>query len=632
MTKKKAFTLIELLIVIAIIGILFIVLVSKVDFATDKAKASGVQTDFRSFQLAFETVSKEKAGFNSFGWDTGDDNANGVRDSVDEGDTNKDGIYQEGETWTGRKKYLETWTDKYSLIRPGTTFETEGYDKDAIFALETAINKNLDPKLHISIDAKTGLVTMANGAQDPWNTQYHGAYISAEDGMDRGAIVMYSNGANQKFGSEHDISNGVPIVIVPGNNKQGADDYSLVVCYTYTNGYGEVGALTTGFSNNQTFFAGNGDNNHYESDSDDITNTLDAGLYDSQWNMVVSWDSLIGEYGMLIEQDYTISTNKSISSSPYCVLNSIITNNPNLSDGVSLVVGNGIARVGQAAFAGCTNIVELHLPKTVTSIGREAFYQCSNLYTVKFEENSQLTTFEIWAFQEAGIVKIDIPDSVTDLGSNTFQDCKKLESIEIPDGVTVLEQQVFNGCSSLRSVKLSKNITTMKKTVFQFCSSLVDINLHELTNLTIIEQFVFNGCTSLPSLTIPDSVKTIGYATFQNCTFETIYFSENTQLETIDRYAFKFATLKYIDLPSTLKTIGEGAFTECKSLERVSFDNNTQLESIGRIAFYNCTALSNITYHNSVEKWNSMTISPASPFGNTLLTEITCDDGAVALN
>ena len=70
--NKRAFTLIELLIVIAIIGILFIVLVSKVDFATDKAKATGVQTDFRSFQMAFDTVAKENAGFNTFGWDTGD--------------------------------------------------------------------------------------------------------------------------------------------------------------------------------------------------------------------------------------------------------------------------------------------------------------------------------------------------------------------------------------------------------------------------------------------------------------------------------------------------------------------------------------------------------------------------------
>ena len=86
MTKKKAFTLIELLIVIAIIGILFIVLVSKVDFATDKAKSTGVQTDFRSFQMAFDTVAKENAGFNTFGWDTGDTDGDGIRNSVDESD------------------------------------------------------------------------------------------------------------------------------------------------------------------------------------------------------------------------------------------------------------------------------------------------------------------------------------------------------------------------------------------------------------------------------------------------------------------------------------------------------------------------------------------------------------------
>ena len=146
MTKRKAFTLIELLIVIAIIGILFIVLVSKVDFATDKAKASGVQTTFRSFQLAFEQVSKENSGFNTFGWDTGDngggvtagatitlngksytytnalkDAGDRIRNSYDEGDTNLDGRYTDGEVWTGRKVYTETWTSCYiSGLEPET--------------------------------------------------------------------------------------------------------------------------------------------------------------------------------------------------------------------------------------------------------------------------------------------------------------------------------------------------------------------------------------------------------------------------------------------------------------------------------------------------------------------------------
>ena len=255
--KRKAFTLVELLIVIAIIGILFIVLISKVDFATDKAKATGVQTDFRSFQLAFETVAKENAGFNTFGWDTGDLNANGKRDSYDEGDTNKDNIKDAGEIWTGHKVPGETFTKVFTLVKPGTDFETVGYDSDAIAKLETAINANLDPKLHITINTD-GTITMANGAQDPWNKEYHGNYITnaTVDKKDQGAIVMYSDGANGEFGSEHSIANGVVTITVPGNNKAGQDDYSISTIYTFVNGYGEVKTSTSGFSNNQ----GNGQN------------------------------------------------------------------------------------------------------------------------------------------------------------------------------------------------------------------------------------------------------------------------------------------------------------------------------------------------------------------------------------
>ena len=130
--KRKAFTLVELLIVIAIIGILFIVLISKVDFATDKAKATGVQTDFRSFQVALETVARENAGFNTFGWDTGDVNANGKNDTYDEGDTNHNNIKDNDEIWIGHKVPGEAFTQVFTLVKPGTEFDTVGYDVDAI--------------------------------------------------------------------------------------------------------------------------------------------------------------------------------------------------------------------------------------------------------------------------------------------------------------------------------------------------------------------------------------------------------------------------------------------------------------------------------------------------------------------
>ena len=262
--NKKAFTLIELLIVIAIIGILFVVLVSKVDFATDKAKATGVQTDFRSFQLAFEQVSREHAGFSALGWDIGDLNGDRIRNSYDEGDDDQDGIVDEDETWTGHKVPGETWTEVYTLVNPNNYKDASGFK-----LLEDKINANLDPVLHITIipdvDADlnftgTAKVSMANAAKDPWKNEYHGVYLTnaiVDNGADRGAFVLYSNGANGQWGSEHSISEGVVTVTVPGNNVRGKDDMSIVVCYTYNSGYGETEIVTTGFSANQGFLSSN---------------------------------------------------------------------------------------------------------------------------------------------------------------------------------------------------------------------------------------------------------------------------------------------------------------------------------------------------------------------------------------
>ena len=195
--NKSAFTLIELLIVIAIIGVLFVVLISKVDFATDKAKTSGVQTDFRSFQMAFDIVAKENAGF-------------------------------------------------ASLI-------TTDYEK-----LEATINKNLDTALKIDIDAM-GKISMLNDTTDPWKVPYHGEIIIGDDDKDRGAIVMYSNGPNMQFGSKLSITGGIASVATI--NEEGKDDFAVVSCYSLNSGYGSVLHTNVGFSSSNDVLLNNGSSN-----------------------------------------------------------------------------------------------------------------------------------------------------------------------------------------------------------------------------------------------------------------------------------------------------------------------------------------------------------------------------------
>lgn len=60
--KKSGFTLVEILIVVAVIGILFVTLVPRIDFAGDKARETGIKTDFRAFELAAEQYLREKGG------------------------------------------------------------------------------------------------------------------------------------------------------------------------------------------------------------------------------------------------------------------------------------------------------------------------------------------------------------------------------------------------------------------------------------------------------------------------------------------------------------------------------------------------------------------------------------------
>ena len=68
--------------------------------------------------------------------------------------------------------------------------------------------------------------------------------------------------------------------------------------------------------------------------------------------------------------------------------------------------------------------------KNITNIGNRAFYGCSNIEHVLFQEPLILEIIEWSAFQECkGLKSILIPSSVQTIGSNAFQECSNLENV-----------------------------------------------------------------------------------------------------------------------------------------------------------------------------------------------------------
>jgi hypothetical protein len=110
------------------------------------------------------------------------------------------------------------------------------------------------------------------------------------------------------------------------------------------------------------------------------------------------------------------------------------------------------------------------------------------------------------------LINITIPNSVTSIGSSAFYDCTGLTSINIPSNVSIIGSNAFSGCSGLTNVTINcKEVGDW----FRNNKSINEIMLGE--NVTTIGSSAFSGCTGLINITIPNSVTSIGSSAFRGC-------------------------------------------------------------------------------------------------------------------
>ncbi|MBP3211730.1 MAG: leucine-rich repeat domain-containing protein, partial [Prevotella sp.] len=96
-------------------------------------------------------------------------------------------------------------------------------------------------------------------------------------------------------------------------------------------------------------------------------------------------------------------------------------------------------------------VTYMNRTRSVTSIGNEAFSNCSRLTSVT------------------------IPNSVTSIGGKAFRGCSGLTSVTIGSGVTSIGGEAFRGCSGLTSVTIGSGVTSIGDYAFYYCSGLTSI-------------------------------------------------------------------------------------------------------------------------------------------------------------
>lgn len=292
----------------------------------------------------------------------------------------------------------------------------------------------------------------------------------------------------------------------------------------------------------------------------------------------------------------------------------------------TVMLPNGVHSIGEKAFFG-SSLSDISIPKSVSFTGSNAFQQTS-LTSIEFPGNEVVLSAELFRDCKK-LTEVTISGCLA-LGSGVFRDCTSLRSITWNgNGLDCIPHNVFYGCSLLREIKIPDGVTKIEDYACYNCSSLTDItipnsvkaigsqtfyNCKSLTNVHYLgtekqwsqckrgsynddlmyatrifidgssvtgfkgscgENLIWNLKAKGGTLTISGSgdMTDYKYATsFPVWNDDTTKIVIEDGVTSIGRYAFKkFASLKSVEMPSSITEIGEGAFQYCGNLSQIIY-------------------------------------------------------------
>ena len=227
----------------------------------------------------------------------------------------------------------------------------------------------------------------------------------------------------------------------------------------------------------------------------------------------------------------------------------------------TLVISEGIEKIGVNGIASNKKLKTVSLPSTLMEIGNMAFNNDENIQSVQFPNGSNLQSIGEKAFNECKNMEFfEIPSTVSSIGSYAFYNNEKMESFTIPENVTIIEEHTFSQCSSLKTIVLHDKLTHINDAAFLSCKELSNIDNDLPASLEYLGGSAFNGVPGFKHLILSGNLKIIYSNTFANCeNLEYVWLQEG--ITRIGQSAFsKCPNLKYVVLPSTLKTVEQSAF------------------------------------------------------------------------
>ena len=116
---------------------------------------------------------------------------------------------------------------------------------------------------------------------------------------------------------------------------------------------------------------------------------------------------------------------------------------------IDLTYAHNLTKIGASAFDGCNSIAnKVIIPKSVTSIGFAAFYDCSSVPEFDIYANIKKVSEEVF-YKCSSLKTVTLREGIEEIGNHAFADCTELEYTNIPNTINYISSSAFQNDPNL---------------------------------------------------------------------------------------------------------------------------------------------------------------------------------------
>lgn len=227
------------------------------------------------------------------------------------------------------------------------------------------------------------------------------------------------------------------------------------------------------------------------------------------------------------------------------------------------------------------------------TISENAFLNSKNLKRIFFPNSLKLICKDAFLCCKA-LTELNLPNGLTKIGRDAFGVCSEVKKISLPSTLESIEYGALCGSDNAVEIHLPSSLKELSEYAFSRNHTLIldpeNENFDSRDGYILSKDRKKIVCLSNPPIDdliiIPEYVAEIGARAFYNSEkIKKIVLPKG--LHTIGEYAFAYMKLLSEINLENVKIIGESAFHDCESLERIRLN----CVEIGKDAFSGCSNL-----------------------------------------